>query len=113
MAFLVTQGTAPEFRQHGAGLHIHLFLVQHDYTGGNTKPEKAAGAGENVIHGEGMQGWDKNFRHRSRLHELLHFIQELTKKGQGLVDRRGGGHVYAGALQQVDGALAAAAGEEA
>ena len=45
--------------------------------------------------------------------QLFHLIEQLAEQFQSLVDGFGTGHIHAGALQQIDGALAAAAGEEA
>ena len=46
-------------------------------------------------------------------HQAFHLVQQLAEELQSVVHGGGTGHIHTGALQQVDGALGAAAGQEA
>ena len=115
LAFLIAEKPMPILHKNRTLGEVYFLGCRHHHIGLCPEAEYSAGAGKNIIHGESVQRGDiqSAFHSLQIRHQFFHFIQQLTKEGQGLIDRLGAGHVHTCALEQIDGALGAAAGQEA
>jgi len=110
--FFVAIKAMPILYKNGALFEVHFLGGSHHHLRFDPEPQHTVRTGKQILHGKGVQGGNKEFFHSLFLHQSLHLIQQLSKQLQGLIHRFGGSHIHTGAFQQVNGAFAAAAGQE-